>query len=88
MVVLSLACPFDHARQAFRALRSLVKLQANVAIRFMKVLVRLQVRVRARQLLLTRPRSEKRTAGVAQHPSTVFLLKSRHSADQQHVYGT
>nr|CAB3485412.1 unnamed protein product [Digitaria exilis] len=57
------------ARQAFRALRSLVKLQAfargayvrkqaNVAIRFMKVLVRLQVRVRSRQLLLSaaRPR--------------------------------
>ncbi|CAN6235918.1 unnamed protein product [Urochloa humidicola] len=56
------------ARQAFRALRSLVKLQAfargayvrkqvNVAIRCMKVLVRLQVRVRSRQLLLsTRPR--------------------------------
>lgn len=50
------------ARRAFRALRSLVKLQAlargsyvrkqaGVAIRFMKVLVRLQVRVRARQLL-------------------------------------
>ncbi|CAL5069366.1 unnamed protein product [Urochloa decumbens] len=54
------------ARQAFRALRSLVKLQAfargayvrkqaNVAIRFMKVLVRLQVRVRSRQLLLSTP---------------------------------
>ncbi|CAL5030586.1 unnamed protein product [Urochloa decumbens] len=53
-------------RQAFRALRSLVKLQAfargayvrkqaNVAIRFMKVLVRLQVRVRSRQLLLSTP---------------------------------
>ncbi|RLM64801.1 hypothetical protein C2845_PM16G16590 [Panicum miliaceum] len=51
------------ARQAFRALRSLVKLQAfargayvrkqaSVAIRCMKVLVRLQVRVRSRQLLL------------------------------------
>ncbi|KAJ1272280.1 hypothetical protein BS78_06G190100 [Paspalum vaginatum] len=51
------------ARQAFRALRSLVKLQAFargayvrkqaiVAIRCMKVLVRLQVRVRSRQLLL------------------------------------
>jgi hypothetical protein len=51
-----------------RALRSLVKLQAfvrgayvrkqaNVAIRCMKVLVGLQVRVRSRQLLLrTRPR--------------------------------
>ncbi|CAN6249725.1 unnamed protein product [Urochloa humidicola] len=54
------------ARQAFRALRSLVKLQAfargayvrkqvNVAIRCMKVLVRLQVRVRSRQLLLSTP---------------------------------
>ncbi|XP_062227443.1 protein IQ-DOMAIN 17-like [Phragmites australis] len=53
------------ARRALRALRSLVKLQAfargsyvrkqaNVAIRCMKVLVRLQVRVRARQLLSTR----------------------------------
>ncbi|CAN6268884.1 unnamed protein product [Urochloa humidicola] len=52
------------ARQAFRALRSLVKLQAlargayvrkqvNVAIQCMKVLVRLQVRVRSRQLLLS-----------------------------------
>ncbi|PUZ48425.1 hypothetical protein GQ55_7G244400 [Panicum hallii var. hallii] len=51
------------ARQAFRALRSLVKLQAfargayvrkqaSVAIRCMKVLVRLQVRVRSRQLQL------------------------------------
>ncbi|KAG2573985.1 hypothetical protein PVAP13_7KG288700 [Panicum virgatum] len=51
------------ARKAFRALRSLVKLQAlargayvrrqaSVAIRCMKVLVRLQVRVRSRQLLL------------------------------------
>ncbi|KAL5214817.1 hypothetical protein ABZP36_003969 [Zizania latifolia] len=50
------------ARRAFRALRSLVKLQAlargsyvrkqaGVAIRFMNVLVRLQVRVRTRQLL-------------------------------------
>lgn len=59
--------PFrGQARQAFRALRSLVKLQAfargayvrkqaNVAIRFMKVLVRLQVRVRSRQLLLSTP---------------------------------
>ncbi|KAK3141806.1 hypothetical protein QOZ80_4BG0338540 [Eleusine coracana subsp. coracana] len=58
------------ARQAFRALRSLVKLQAfargsyvrkqaNVAIRFMKLLVRIQVRVRARQLLSTRPKNDR-----------------------------
>ncbi|KAL6652232.1 hypothetical protein ACP70R_011157 [Stipagrostis hirtigluma subsp. patula] len=58
------ACFRGHlARRAFRALRSVVKLQAfargayvrkqaNVAIRCMKVLVRLQVRVRARQLCM------------------------------------
>lgn len=50
------------ARRAFRALRSLVKLQAlargvcarrqaRIALQFMHALVRLQVRVRARQLL-------------------------------------
>ncbi|KAJ0969818.1 hypothetical protein J5N97_022695 [Dioscorea zingiberensis] len=50
------------ARRAFRALRSLVKLQAlvrgayvrrqaRIAVHCMQVLVRLQVRVRARQLL-------------------------------------
>ena len=64
---------FDQARQAFRALRSLVKLQAfargayvrkqaNIAIRCMKALVRLQVRVRSRQLLLrTGPRERNNT---------------------------
>lgn len=57
------ACFRGHlARRAFRALRSLVKMQAfargsyvrkqaDVAIRCMKVLVQLQVRVCARQLL-------------------------------------
>nr|CAB3487924.1 unnamed protein product [Digitaria exilis] len=59
------------ARQAFRALTSLVKLQAfargayvrkqaSIAIRFMKVLVRLQVRVRSRQLLLSAARRPRR----------------------------
>jgi hypothetical protein len=38
--------------QAF-ARGAYVRKQANVAIRFMKVLVRLQVRVRSRQLLLS-----------------------------------
>ncbi|KAG6577802.1 Protein IQ-DOMAIN 31, partial [Cucurbita argyrosperma subsp. argyrosperma] len=57
------ACFRGHlARRAFQALRSLVKLQAlargvcarrqaRVALQFMHALVRLQVRVRARQLL-------------------------------------
>lgn len=57
------ACFRGHlARRAFQALRSLVKLQAlargvcarrqaRIALQFMHALVRLQVRVRARQLL-------------------------------------
>ncbi|KAJ0969828.1 hypothetical protein J5N97_022705 [Dioscorea zingiberensis] len=57
------------ARRAFRALRSLVKLQAlvrgayvrrqaQIAVHCMQVLVRLQVRVRARQLLSTSGHAE------------------------------
>lgn len=58
----SLSSQCGQARRAFRALRSLVKLQAlargayvrkqaAIAFQFMNTLVRLQVRVRTRQLL-------------------------------------